>query len=87
MERKSAHQVLSTCDQEEIDKAKIEALLKEHNLAESVDLILMIIRECDDTHRIDQCIEKVISECKEKEEERKKLEQETNEERYNIYSK
>ena len=90
MERTTAHQMLPPVEQERLAKERIEELLKEHNLGESVDLIYLIIRECgksDNGDKIDLCVDKIVREF-----EGQKQETETNEaeqlaKQYDIYSK
>ena len=70
---RSPHQVLSPEKQEELDKEKIEEILREHNLSENVELVYEIIKKCKDGGFIDNCCEEAI---KQYEEEKKKKEEE-----------
>ncbi len=64
MERTSEHQVLPPVERETLAKEKIEALLKEHNLGENVDLIYRIICECNKAggETIDLCVDRIVQE-------------------------
>jgi len=64
MERTSEHQVLPPVERERLAKEKIEALLKDHNLGENVELIYLIICECNKAgdETIDLCVDRIIQE-------------------------
>lgn len=77
MVERAPHQVLSPEKQEELDKEKIEEILREHNLSENVELVYEIIKKCKDGGFIDTCCEQAI---KEHEKEKKKNEEEDDDE-------
>ncbi len=69
MLKKSPHQVLSPDKQEELDKEKIEEMLRKHNLDENIDLVYELVKSCANGKHIDDCIKSVIKEFEEKEKE------------------
>lgn len=66
---KSPHQILSPDKQEELDKEKIEEMLRKHNLDENIDLVYELVKSCANGKDIDACIKAVIKEFEEKEKE------------------
>lgn len=68
---KSPHQILSPDKQEELDKEKIEEMLRKHNLDENIDLVYELVKSCANGKEIDSCIKTVIEEFEEKEKEDK----------------
>jgi len=69
MVEKTPHQVLSSDKQEELDKEKIEEMLRKHNLDENIDLVYELVKSCANGKDIDACIKTVITEFEEKEKE------------------
>ena len=70
MVEKTPHQVLSPDKQEELDKEKIEEMLRKHNLNENIDLVYELVKSCANGKHIDDCIKSVIKEFEEKEKEK-----------------
>jgi len=69
MVEKTPHQILSPDKQQELDKEKIEEMLRKHNLDENIDLVYELVKACTDGKDIDACIETIIKEFEEKEKE------------------
>ena len=66
---KSPHQILPPDQQEELDKEKIEEMLRKHNFDENIDLVYELVKACANGKEIDSCIKAVIEEFEEKEKE------------------
>ena len=70
MVEKTPHQVLSPDKQEELDKEKIEEMLRKHNLDENIDLVYELVKSCANGEDIDTCIKAVIKEFEENQKEK-----------------
>lgn len=70
MVEKTPHQVLSPDKQEELDKEKIEEMLRKHNLDENIDLVYELVKSCANGKYIDDCIQTIIKEFGEKQKEK-----------------
>ncbi len=69
VERSTPHQVLPHDKQEELDKEKIEEMLRKHNLDENIDLVYELVKSCANGKDIDTCIKTVIEEFEQKQKE------------------
>lgn len=69
MMKKTPHHVLPADQQEELDKEKIEEMLRKHNLDENIDLVYELVKSCANGKDIDACIKAVIEEFEEKQKE------------------
>lgn len=63
------HQILHPDQQTKLDKEKIERMLREHNLDENIDLVFELVKSCANGRQIDECIEQILSEFNNSEEE------------------
>lgn len=70
MVEKTPHQILSPDKQEELDKEKIEEMLRKHNLDENIDLVYELVKSCANGVDIDTCIKAIIKEFEEKQKEK-----------------
>lgn len=65
MNNKTPHQVLGITKQTEIDKSKIEYMLRTHTFDENIELVYQLINQCCNGNKhIDEYIDLVIEKCK-----------------------